>query len=89
MTEHGMADTRIEEALRIEFQHLVTKHISNKMDGLKVEKDFERNQCQKLYTIEGKVSALNQRKNLHDQVTTIFQSSIKRRQFLEEEHLNL
>ena len=33
MTKHRMADPRVEKVLRIEFQRLFVKHISNKMDG--------------------------------------------------------
>ena len=55
VTKRGIAGTQIEEALYFEFQHLVTKHIINKMNGLELEKHFEQNQCQKNMQIMEKI----------------------------------
>ena len=46
--EQGMADPQTDQALRIEFKHLVTKHKCNKMDWVELEKNFKWNQCQKV-----------------------------------------
>ena len=51
MMEHWMDDPRTDKALHIEFQHLVTKHICNKMD-------FGQNRCQRIYTKDVKAFAL-------------------------------
>ena len=58
MMDHGISDPQTDKALYIKFQRLFTKQISCLTDGAELEKVFERNQCQNIYTKDGKAISL-------------------------------
>lgn len=59
--EHEMNEPQTDKALHIKTQCFGTEHICNKMDEGKLEKDFEQNQCQKIYTKDEKTLVLKYR----------------------------
>ena len=56
-----MNEPQTDKALHIKTQCFGTEHICNKMDEGKLEKDFEQNQCQKIYTKDEKTLVLKHR----------------------------
>ena len=58
MMDHGISDPQTDKALHIKLQCLFTKQISCLTDGAKLEKGFERNQCQNIYIKDGNAISL-------------------------------
>ena len=58
MIDHGISDPQTDETLYINLQCLFTKQISCLTDGAKLEKGFERNQCQNIYIKDGNAISL-------------------------------
>ena len=58
MVESGTKDPRTDKAIRIEVQRCISKDVCEKMEGVILEKAYERNTCQRVMTNDAKAFAL-------------------------------